>query len=126
VTDQAELRAEVAALRTRYVVEREPDGLARSPENAALTAEERRAASGLFRALLAGHLLHELGERSPAKILKAVRTALTTEPLIRIETLALLDEKTLQSVEKKMKGRVILAAAVKIGSTRLVDSVRFG
>jgi pantoate--beta-alanine ligase len=123
---EGELPPDVAALRTERVVEREPDGLARSPENTALTAEERRAAPGLFRALLAGHLLHELGEKSPTKILKAVRMALEAEPLIRIETLAVLDETTLQPVVKKVKGHVILAVAVKIGSTRLVDSVRFG
>jgi len=106
-------------------VEREPDGLARSPGNATLTPEERRAAPGLFLALLAGHLLHELGEKSPAKILKAVRMALETEPLISIDALALIDEKTFLPV-KKVDRRVVLAASVRIGSARLTDSVRFG
>ena len=70
---------------------REPDGLAVAPENAGLSPEERRAAPGLFRALLAGHLLHELGEKNPAKILKAVRMALETEPLLHVEAIAITD-----------------------------------
>jgi len=108
------------------VVAREPDGLLCAPENATLTPDERRAAPGLFRALLAGPLLHELGEKNPLKILKAVRMALQSEPLLHVEELALLDAATREPVAKKVKGPVVLAAAVKIGSVLLRDSVRFG
>ena len=107
-------------------VEREPDGLLRAPGNATLTPEERRAAPGLFLSLLAGHLLYELGEKNPAKILKAVRMALESEPLLHLEALALVDATTHEPVWKKVKGPVVLAASVTIGRTRLVDGVRFG
>ena len=104
---------------------RESDGLAVSPANAGLSPEERRAAPGLFRALLAGHLLHALGERKATKIVGAVRMALEMEPLLRVESLELLDAATRAPV-KKVKGPALLEAAVYAGRTRLTDSVGLG
>lgn len=104
---------------------RESDGLAISPVNAGLSPEERRAAPALFRALLAGHLLHELGEKKAGKILAAARMALEMEPGLRLDTLDLVDERTLLPVEK-VKGPVLLRGAVYAGKTRLTDDVRFG
>jgi pantoate--beta-alanine ligase len=107
------------------VAGRESDGLAISPLNAGLSPEERRAAPALFRALLAGHLLHELGEKKARKILAAVRMALEMEPGLRLDALDLVDERTLIPV-KKVTGPAVLVAAVYAGKTRLTDSVRFG
>jgi len=104
---------------------RESDGLAVSPLNAGLSPEERTAAPALFRALLAGHLLHELGEKKAEKILAAVRVALETEPVLRIGSIDLVDERTLLPV-KKVTGPVVLSGAVYAGKTRLTDFVRFG
>jgi len=105
--------------------ERESDGLAVSPANARLSAQERRAAPALFRALLAGQLLHALGERKAAKILAAARMALEMEPLLRIDALALVDAATRLPV-KKVTVPALLEAAVYAGGTRLTDSVRLG
>lgn len=104
---------------------RESDGLAVSPANASLSPEERRAAPGLFRALLAGHLLHALGERKAAKILAAVRMALEMEPGLRLESLELRDAQTRQPVSK-LRGPGHLEAVVYAGRTRLADGVRLG
>jgi pantoate--beta-alanine ligase len=104
---------------------RESDGLAVSPENASLSPEERRAAPGLFRALLAGHLLHALGERKAAKILAAVRMALEMEPGLRLESLELRDAETRRPVTK-LRGPGLLEASVYAGRTRLTDAVRLG
>lgn len=104
---------------------RESDGLAISPFNAGLSPEERRAAPALFRALLAAHLLHELGEKKARKILAAARLALEMEPGLKLEALDLVDERTLLPV-KMVKGPVLLRGAVYAGKTRLTDSVRFG
>jgi pantoate--beta-alanine ligase len=104
---------------------RESDGLAISPANAGLSEEERRAAPALFRALLAGHLLHALGERKAAKILAAVRMALEMEPSLRIESLELKDAETRQPVNK-LQGPGLLEAVVYAGRTRLTDCVRLG
>jgi pantoate--beta-alanine ligase len=102
---------------------RESDGLRVSPKNAGLSAEERAAAPALFRALLAGQLLAGLGEKKPAKILKAVRLALDMEPGLAIEALDVVDAQTLRSVEK-INAPVVLVAAAWAGRTLLADSVR--
>ena len=104
---------------------REPDGLRTSSRNADLSPDERAAAPALFRALLAGHLLHELGERKPEKILKAVRLALETEPRLSVEALDVVDAVTLQPVPR-VTGSVVLVAGVWAGKTLLADSIRFG
>lgn len=104
---------------------REPDGLAVSSRNAYLSSEERRAAPALFRALLAGHLMHELGEKSAGRILKAVRLALEGDPLVRVDSLDLVDAETMQPL-KKVDRPAMLAGAIYVGATRLIDNVRFG
>lgn len=103
--------------------ERENDGLAVSPANARLSPEERRAAPALFRALLAGQLVHALGERKAVKILAAARQALEMEPGLRVDALDLVDAQTLLPV-KKLRGPALLEGAVTIGETRLTDRVR--
>ncbi|HEX7613927.1 MAG TPA: pantoate--beta-alanine ligase [Thermoanaerobaculia bacterium] len=104
---------------------RESDGLAVSPANAGLSEEERRAAPGLFRALLAGHLVHALGERKAGKILAAVRMALEMEPGLRIESIELRDAETRETVNR-LRGPALLEAVVHAGRTRLTDGVRLG
>ena len=103
--------------------EREIDGLAVSSVNARLSPDERQAAPALFRALLAGQLLHALGERRAGKILAATRMALEMEPRLEIETLDLVDAETFLPV-KKVTGPALLAGAVYAGETRLTDRVR--
>jgi pantoate--beta-alanine ligase len=102
---------------------REKDGLRASPRNADLSPEERAAAPAVFRALLAGQLLFGLGEKKPAKILKAVRLALEMEPLLTVEAVEAVDARTLRPVEK-LNGPAVLVAAAWAGRTLLADSVR--
>ena len=104
---------------------RESDGLAMSSRNAYLTPEERKAAPALFHALLVAQLVHELGEKKAEKILKAFRLALETEPRIALDSVDLVDAATMRPVEK-IDRPVLLAAAVKLGRTRLIDNVVFG
>jgi pantoate--beta-alanine ligase len=104
---------------------REPDGLAMSSRNAYLTPEERQKAPGLFRALLAGHLMYELGERRTSAITGAVRKALEAEPAFTLDALDLVDAESMQPVNK-IETPVMLAAAVVLGRTRLIDNVTFG
>ena len=105
------------------IVPRERDGLRAAPRNADLTPEERGAAPAVFRALLAGQLLHGLGEKKSAKLLKAVRLALEMEPGLSIEALDVVDAVTLRPVEKII-GPAVLIAAAWAGKTLLADSVR--
>jgi pantoate--beta-alanine ligase len=102
---------------------RETDGLRLSAKNAGLTPKERAAAPALFRALLAGQLLLGLGEKKPAKILKALRRALEMEKGLSIEALDVVDAQTLRPVEK-INAPVVLIAAAWAGKVLLADSVR--
>lgn len=104
---------------------REPDGLALSSRNAYLTPEERKKAPALFLSLLAGHLVHQLGERKAERILGAVRKALEAEPAIRLDTLDLVDADTMQPLAT-VDRPAMLAITVFLGKTRLIDNVRFG
>lgn len=104
---------------------RETDGLAMSSRNAYLTPAERKAAPALFRALLVAQLVHELGERKAEKVLEAFRLALETEPLLTLDTVDLVDAATMRPVET-IDRPVLLAAAVNLGRTRLIDNVVFG
>ena len=104
---------------------RESDGLAMSSRNAYLTEAERKAAPALFRALLVTQLVHELGEKKAGKLLHTFRLALDTEPLLTLDTVDLVDAAPLRPVEK-VERPALLAAAVTLGRTRLIDNVVFG
>lgn len=101
---------------------REPDGLALSSRNRHLSAEERRAAPALYQALLTGRKLIQDGVTDPAEIRDAALAVLATEPLIRPQYLEIVDPDGMQPVEK-ITGPVRVAAAVWLGSTRLIDNV---
>jgi pantoate--beta-alanine ligase len=102
---------------------REPDGLLVSPVNTALSPDERRAAPALFRSLLAGQLLFGLGEKDAETLVRAVTRALAAEPSLEAEAVGVACAVTGKAI-RKVDRPAILAAAVRLGSHRLVDAVR--
>ena len=101
---------------------REHDGLALSSRNQRLTPEERRVAPVLFRALAEGQGRVANGEASAESVKRAVRNILEREPAVRIEYLDVVDPRRMEPVDP-ITGPVRLAAAVWLGSTRLIDNV---
>jgi len=102
---------------------RENDGLAMSSRNVYLSPEERAVAPRLYQALQLGQrLVQEEGERDAARVVEAVRSFLAREPRIRVDYVALVDLEDLEPVET-VHGQVLLAAAIYLGSTRLIDNV---
>jgi pantoate--beta-alanine ligase len=101
---------------------REPDGLAMSSRNAYLTAEERRAAPVLHRALETGAALARSGRTDPARVVARVREILDAEPRARTDYVEAVDDETLRPVEG-FEGGVLLAAAAWFGRARLIDNV---
>jgi pantoate--beta-alanine ligase len=100
---------------------REPDGLAMSSRNAYLTPPERQAALVLWRALcLAAERLAQ-GERHGARLVAALRDCIAHEPLAHLDYVAVCDPETLQEVAQ-LAGMVVVALAVYIGRTRLIDN----
>ncbi len=100
---------------------REPDGLAMSSRNAYLSSEERQAARVLSRSLNEAQASVDAGERSAASVQELVENLIKSEPLARIDYVALRDAETLQPVEAISRPAALLIAA-RIGSTRLIDN----
>lgn len=101
---------------------REEDGLAKSSRNTYLNAEERKAAVVLHKGLTEGEKLLEAGEKDAAKVIAAVREVIEKEPLAKIDYVELVDWNTLKPVNA-VKDTVLMAVAVYIGKTRLIDNV---
>jgi len=104
---------------------REVDGLAMSSRNKYLIAEERQAATILFRALSAGKALYEAGERDAEKIRGKMMEVLTGEPLAQMQYVYCADYDTLEELDV-IKGKMLLSMAVFLGKTRLIDNFVLG
>jgi pantoate--beta-alanine ligase len=103
---------------------REPDGLAMSSRNAYLNPAERQAALVLWRALRLAEERLAQGERQGTRLATTLRDLIAQEPLARIDYVAVADPDTLWEVER-LAGRVLVALAVYIGKTRLIDNAIF-
>jgi len=99
---------------------REKDGLALSSRNAYLTPEQRNCAPIIYRSLQMAESMIELGERDPEIIKKEMRRKIKEENL-EIDYVEAVSSGDLKPLEK-LSGRVLIAAAVVIGKTRLIDN----
>lgn len=103
---------------------READGLAMSSRNAYLEPDERAAATVLSRALARASALVDAGERDPAALRAVVVDTVTAEPLAHLEYAEVLRAGDLARVEQLEAGvEHVIALAVVIGRTRLIDNV---
>ena len=100
---------------------REPDGLARSSRNTYLDAEERKAASVLYRALRAAESAYLEGERSGAALRSVMAETIKTEPLAETQYVSCADRGNLHELDRITDG-ALLSIAVYLGSTRLIDN----
>ena len=103
---------------------RESDGLAMSSRNTYLNSEERQAALSLNRSIRRARDLYEAGEREVDKLLQEVRGVIDDEDLTEIDYIKICDSKTLEEI-KRIERRAVLAMAVMIGGTRLIDNFVF-
>lgn len=100
---------------------READGLAKSSRNTYLSAEERKAALVLSRAVKLGQELVRNGEKNADAIVNAMRALIEQEPLARIDYVSAVDGLTMLPVHE-INGGELIAMAVYIGKTRLIDN----
>jgi len=105
---------------------REPDGLAMSSRNAYLSPAERSAALCLSRGLAAARARFAAGERDPVVLVGAARSPIEAEELARIDYVELRDAATLALVEHEVTRPAVLAMAVFLGPTRLIDNTVLG
>jgi pantoate--beta-alanine ligase len=103
---------------------REPDGLALSSRNIFLAPAERQAALVLYRTLQRAGELLAAGERDSTALRRELLTVLDGEPLAELDYLAIVDSDTLQP-RQPLAGTILVALAVRIGKTRLIDNRTF-
>lgn len=108
-------------IRTMPII-REKDGLAMSSRNAYLNKTEREDAAVLFRALCVAKGLAAKGEKSCARIIKKMCRLINNKKSAKIQYIAIVDAQTLEPLGK-IKGKALVALAVWIGNTRLIDNI---
>ena len=104
---------------------REQDGLALSSRNSYLSADDRRRALVLSRALRAVERSFADGERDAASLDWLARGVLSEESAVRLDYLAIVDPETLEPAARARDGTVV-AIAARVGATRLIDNVILG
>jgi len=108
-----------------YPTVREKDGLAMSSRNKYLSRGERPSALTLFKALKLAQKLYAKGERTSSVIIHAVEKLIKSAPCTEIDYIKICDTKRLSDVEQ-IKGETVMAIAVNVGKTRLIDNHVFG
>ena len=106
-------------------INREDSGLARSSRNAYLSDTEKQQALCLSRSLRKAEAAYAGGEKNVAALLKIVRDELAAEPAADVEYVELYDFPTLEPIETVEK-ESLMAMAVRIGKTRLIDNIIIG
>jgi pantoate--beta-alanine ligase len=101
---------------------REHDGLAMSSRNVYLSAEERRAATVLYRALAAAREELKQGTRDALQVQTVLRRVFSSEPLAAVDYAEVVDAGTLEPVTRISRATYVLIAAF-LGKTRLIDNL---
>ena len=100
---------------------REVDGLAKSSRNTYLSEEERKAGLVLSQAVKLGQKLVAEGEKSAAAVTGAMSELISAEPLAKIDYVSMVSWDSIEPVGT-IEGPVLVAMAVYIGKTRLIDN----
>lgn len=103
---------------------REKDGLAKSSRNTYLSEEERKAALILYKTISLGKELLISGERDVSILLDKMKENISKEQLVKIDYVEAVDLETVEKIDK-IQGKVLVAMAVYIGKTRLIDNFTF-
>jgi len=101
---------------------REETGLAMSSRNTLLSEEERQKASIIYKGLREAKIAARDGERNAAILAEIVRKTIETEPLAAVDYVAVVDNETLEPVEKVGESAVLIAVAARFGRVRLIDN----
>jgi pantoate--beta-alanine ligase len=102
---------------------REQDGLAKSSRNAYLSEKERMAGLILSKSLKHAEHIFVNGQRDAQKIMDETTYMIQSEPLAEIDYVKMYALPELTAVDGPMRGRNLLALAVKFGKTRLIDNI---
>ncbi len=101
---------------------REDNGLAVSSRNKYLTAQQRKDAALIYQSLLFCKDSIRKGVKNTKTIITGMRKILNKIPSAGIEYISIVDAETVQNIDK-ITGNTLIAVAVKVGSTRLIDNI---
>lgn len=101
---------------------REPDGLAMSSRNAYLTASQRKSGLSLNKALLAAQKTVESGITDASRIIGETKEFIGSHPETHIDYVTICDPETLEEMHI-INRAALMALAVKVGPTRLIDNM---
>lgn len=104
---------------------REEDGLAMSSRNMYLGPKQRRDATVLYRALTRARDLIQNGENNAGRVVSEMKRIIHRVKGSRVEYISIVNQETLDEI-KEIKGRVLVAMAVRIGKARLIDNILIG
>ncbi|MCK9274143.1 MAG: pantoate--beta-alanine ligase [Syntrophales bacterium] len=104
---------------------REDDGLAMSSRNAYLKKDERESALSLSRSLIKGKEMYDAGERNAGVIIKKLTEFIASHTSTKIDYVKICDTENLEDIDI-LSNKSVLALAVWVGSTRLIDNYVFG
>lgn len=116
----ADLNLDIKVLTGKIV--RDASGLAMSSRNRYLSAKGRELAAQLNQTLLLGKWLIRKGEKNPRRLRSKLVAALRKSKKIKLEYLEVLNADNLDGATK-LKGRILIALAVRIAGTRLIDNI---
>jgi pantoate--beta-alanine ligase len=101
---------------------RESDGLAMSSRNQYLSSKERAQAATLYRALSNAQDQIAAGVRDATRLTAGIAEILHQVPGLQIQYASIVDAESLQPLDP-VAGRVLMAVAVRLGTTRLIDNI---
>ena len=102
---------------------REESGLAMSSRNELLVPEEREKAAVLSKALNEAKAAYKKGERNALELTQIVQKVIQAEPLAAIDYIAVVDQETLQPIDKVGDKEALIALAARFGKVRLIDNM---
>ncbi|WP_290059244.1 pantoate--beta-alanine ligase [Paraclostridium bifermentans] len=103
---------------------RETDGLAKSSRNIYLSKEERQASTIINKSLKKAKALIKSGERDSKSVIEFIKNEISKEPLAKIDYVSIVDNNTMKNI-KTIEDGSLIAVAVFIGNTRLIDNFIF-
>jgi len=101
---------------------REDSGLAISSRNLYLTTEEQTAAAVIHQALTRAKTAYKDGERSAGRLEVLIRSTIELEPRARVDYITVADAESLEHMDKLDERAILIAVAVYVGKTRLIDN----
>ena len=107
----------------RGPIVREPDGLALSSRNVYLSAEDRAAAPLIHASLQAAKAAFEAGQRNASALATIGRTLLEQDPKFTVQYWDVRDLHTLETFDTVPASGALIAVAVYLGTTRLIDNI---